>query len=255
MLGAIIGDIVGSTYEFKHFQSKSFDPFFHPRAKFTDDTVCTIAIADALLKNLNPAASLKEWGTRYWKNGGWGRSFALWLADDEMKPYGSYGNGAAMRVSPAGFLAQSLDEAVELANHVTKVTHNHPEGMRGAAATASAVFLAKAGRSSSSIRQYIVDTFHYDLSKSVDEIRPNYRHNETCQNSVPQAITCVVEATSYEDAIRNAVSLGGDSDTLSAIAGGIAEAMFGIPEDIARTGWQYLPQDMREVLTALYEKT
>lgn len=254
MLGAIIGDIVGSTYEFKHFRSKSFEPFFHPRSKFTDDTVCTIAVTDALLNQRDPAVSLKEWGTRYWKNGGWGRSFALWLADDDMKPYGSYGNGAAMRVSPAGFLAQSLDEAVELANHVTKVTHNHPEGMRGAAATASAVFLAKNGQSPQAIREYIVDTFHYDLSKSVDEIRPDYRHNESCQNCVPQAITCVVEAVSYEDAIRNTVSLGGDSDTLSAIAGGIAEAMFGIPEDIAHQGFCLLPEDMREVVRALYRE-
>lgn len=252
MLGTIIGDIVGSVYEFNNFKSKNFEPFFHERAHFTDDTVCTVAIADALTGGIHPAASLKAWGEKYWDNGGWGRSFALWLGSDDSKPYGSYGNGSAMRVSPAGLLANSLNEAIRLAHAVTEVTHNHPEGMKGAAATASAVFLAKTGSGQGEIRQYVAATFGYDLTRSVDEIRPGYVFNERCQDTVPQALTCALEATSYEDAIRNAISIGGDSDTIAAIAGGVAEALFGIPEDIADKGWSHLPKDMREVVTRLY---
>lgn len=252
MLGTIIGDIVGSVYEFNNFKSKAFEPFFHERARFTDDTVCTVAIADALTRGIHPAVSLKAWGGKYWENGGWGRSFALWLGSDDSKPYGSYGNGSAMRVSPAGLLATSLEEAMQLANAVTEVTHDHPEGMKGAAATAAAVYLARTGSSQGEIRQYVTETFGYDLARSVDEIRPGYVFNERCQDTVPQALTCALEATSYEDAIRNAISIGGDSDTVAAIAGGVAEALFGIPENIACKGWSYLPEDMREVLTRLY---
>lgn len=159
-----------------------------------------------------------------------------------------------MRVAPAALLATSLEEAVALANQVTEVTHNHPEGMKGAAATAAAGYLARTGNSQAYIRGYIADKFGYDLTLTVDEIRPGYYFNETCQQTVPQALTCVLEAESFEDAIRNAISIGGDSDTIGAIAGGVAEAMFGIPEDIAERGWGYLPQEMREVLTALYAK-
>lgn len=252
MLGSIIGDIVGSVYEFNNYKSKGFEPFFHERARFTDDTVCTVAIADALTGGIDPAVSLKAWGEKYWENGGWGRSFALWLGSDDSKPYGSYGNGSAMRVSPAGLLATSLEEAIVLAHAVTEVTHDHPEGMKGAAATAAAVFLARAGSSKDEIRQYVATTFGYDLERSVDEIRPGYVFNERCQDSVPQALTCALEAMGYEDAIRNAVSIGGDSDTIAAIAGGVAEALFGIPEDIASNVWGYLPEDMREVVTRLY---
>lgn len=254
MLGAIIGDIVGSVYEFNNCRSKDFEPFFHHKAFFTDDTVCTIAVADALVNNRHPAAALKKWGTRYWENGGWGRSFALWLGSESLEPYNSFGNGAAMRVAPAGLLAKSLEEAIELANRVTEVTHNHPEGMKGAAATAAAGYLARTGGSQVYIRGYVAETFGYDLTLTVDEIRPDYRFNETCQQTVPQALTCVLEAESFEDAIRNAISIGGDSDTIGAIVGGIAEAMFGIPDDIAERGWAYLPQEMREVLTDLYAK-
>lgn len=254
MLGAIIGDIVGSVYEFNNFRAKNFEPLFHRKAFFTDDTVCTIAVADSLVNARHPAIALKDWGARYWENGGWGRSFALWLGSDSLEPYNSYGNGAAMRVGPAGLLAQSLEEAVSLAYKVTEVTHNHPEGMKGAAATAAAGYLARTGSSQAFIRGYISDTFGYDMTRTVDEIRPTYRFNETCQQTVPEALICVLEADSYEDAIRNAISIGGDSDTIGAIVGGIAESMFGIPEDIAERGWAYLPQEMREVLTVLYAK-
>lgn len=252
MLGSIIGDIAGSVYEFNNYRAKDFTPFLHTKATFTDDTVCTIAIADALLHDKCPARTLKEWGERYWSNGGWGRSFALWLGSDSLEPYGSYGNGAAMRVAPAGLLATSLQEAQSLSAKVTEVTHNHPEGMRGAAATASAVYMARNGSTSDQIREYVTDVFGYDLSRSVDDIRPAYVFNETCQQTVPEALICVLEATSFEDAIRNAISIGGDSDTVAAIAGGVAEAMFGIPDDIANEVWPKLPLDMRQVLTRLY---
>lgn len=252
MLGSIIGDIAGSVYEFNNYRAKDFTPFLHTEAAFTDDTVCTIAIADALLHDKCPARTLKEWGERYWSNGGWGRSFALWLGSDSLESYGSYGNGAAMRVAPAGLLATSLQEAQALSAKVTEVTHNHPEGMRGAAATASAVYMARNGSTSDQIREYVTNVFGYDLSRSVDDIRPAYVFNETCQQTVPEALICVLEATSFEDAIRNAISIGGDSDTVAAIAGGVAEAMFGIPDEIANEVWPKLPLDMRQVLTRLY---
>ena len=252
MLGAIIGDIVGSVYEFNNYRAKDFDPFFHPKASYTDDTVCTIAVADALVNGRHPAIALREWGQRYWDNGGWGMRFAEWIADEAMGPYGSFGNGAAMRVSPAGLLARSVEEAIALSDRVTEVTHNHPEGMRGGAATAVAVFLARSSMDASLIRSEIVRRFGYDMSLSVNAIRPAYLYNETSQNTVPQALTCALEATSFEDAIRNAISIGGDSDTIAAIAGGVAEALFGIEGCIADRAWLYLPEDMRAVLTDLY---
>ena len=252
MLGAVIGDIVGSVYEFHNYRAKNFEPFFHPNASYTDDTVCTIAVADALINVRSPAESLKDWGTRYWENGGWGRSFALWLGSESLEPYNSYGNGAAMRVSPAGLLAKTESEVIDLAHRVTVVTHNHPEGLKGAAATASAIFLARQGFRQAAIRKYISDRFGYDLSRTPDEIRPTYRFNESCQETVPQALTCALTATDFVDAIRTAVSIGGDSDTIGAIAGGVAEALFGIPEGIAEQGWRYLPEEMRRVLTDLY---
>jgi ADP-ribosylglycohydrolase len=253
MLGAIIGDIVGSVYEFNNYRAKDFQPFFHPKARFTDDTVCTIAVADALVFGKDPAASLREWGRRYWDNGGWGQKFALWIASNDMGPYNSLGNGSAMRVSAAGMLSKSVDEAITLSNRVTEVTHNHPEGMRGAAATAVAIYLARTGISACDVRQAISQRFRYDLTPTVDQIRPGYRHNERCQDTVPQALICAFEAANFEDAIRNAISIGGDSDTIAAIAGSVAEALFGIGDEIATQVWTYLPQDMRTVLHALYE--
>ncbi len=252
MLGAIIGDIVGSVYEFNNYRAKDFDPFFHPKCFFTDDTVCTVAVAEALVRHVDPAVALRVWGRRYWDNGGWGMRFAQWLGSDNEGPYNSFGNGAGMRVSPAGLLARTLNEAFWLSDHVTGVTHNHPEGMKGAAATSAAIFMARTGRSASLIRKDIAAMFGYDLSKSVDEIRPTYRYNERSQDTVPQALTCALEATNFEDAIRNAISIGGDSDTIAAIAGGVAEALFGIPESISRTAWRKLPEDVQVVLTELY---
>lgn len=252
MLGAIIGDIVGSVYEFNNYRAKDFTPFFHPKAFFTDDTVCTIAVADALVNGKDPATTLREWGRRYWDNGGWGQRFAVWIATDGMGPYNSLGNGAAMRVSAAGLLATSIEEAIALSDRVTEVTHNHPEGMWGGAATAVAIHMARAGRGAEEIRQAIAQRFQYDLTPSVDEIRPTYRYNERSQDTVPQALTCALEANDYEDAIRNAISIGGDSDTIAAIAGAVAEALFGISDDVAAEAWRFLPTEMRVVLQDLY---
>lgn len=254
MLGAIIGDIVGSVYEFNNHRKKDFDPFFHPKAFFTDDTVCTVAVADALVNGKDPAVSLREWGRRYWDNGGWGQRFALWIATDDMGPYNSFGNGAAMRVSAAGLLAKDIADAIAISDRVTEVTHNHPEGMRGAAATAVAIHMARSGQSAANIRDTITDKFGYDLTPTVDEIRPGYRYNERSQDTVPQALVCALEAVDFEDAIRNAISIGGDSDTIAAIAGGVAEARFGVGEELAAKSWSYLPQEMRAVLHALYER-
>lgn len=254
MLGTIIGDIVGSFYEFNNYRHKDFSPFFNEHAFFTDDTICTVGIADALIRDADPAQILKGWCTRYKHVEGWGNRFFDWIESDIPTPYGSLGNGAAMRVSPAGLLARSLEEAIELSNRVTKITHNHPEGMRGAAATAAAIYWAKNGVPAHEIRHLVSDLFEYDLSRSVDEIRPTYAFNETCMETVPEALTCALEATSYEDALRNAISIGGDSDTVAAIAGGLAEALYGLPTAIADQGWGYVPSDMRQVIQRLYER-
>ena len=252
MLGGIAGDIIGSVYEKANYRSKAFAPLFHPRARFTDDTVCIVAISDAVVNRIHPAAALQDWGRRYWDNGGWGQRFALWVADDNPQPYGSWGNGGAMRVGPAALLARNAEEALELARYVTVVTHNHPEGLKGAEATAFAIYLARKGEDANAIRAQVSDRFGYDLTPSVDDIRPEYRHSEAAQRSVPQALICALEATDFEGAIRNAVSIGGDSDTIAAIAGAVAEARFGMPESIAQVTWGYLNSEMRQCVSQLY---
>ncbi|TYC48491.1 ADP-ribosylglycohydrolase family protein [Zoogloea oleivorans] len=254
MLGAIIGDIVGSVYEFNNYRHKDFSPFFNKQSFFTDDTICTVGVADALLRDADPAQTLQNWCKRYKHVGGWGNRFHDWIEEDIPSPYGSFGNGAAMRVSSVGLLASNLEEAVELSNRVTEITHNHPEGLRGAAATAAAIYWAKSGLPAVEIRHLVSDVFGYEMSRTVDDIRPIYSFNETCMETVPEALTCALEASSYEDAIRNAVSIGGDSDTVAAIAGGLAEALYGLPAAIAEKGWGYVPSDMRQVMQNLYEK-
>jgi len=253
MLGAIIGDIAGSIYEWRPIKHKGFQPLLAADAFFTDDTVLTVAVADALLADRSPVEAFKDWGQRY-PDSGWGGRFRQWLFSDETAAYGSFGNGAAMRVSPAGLLGRTLDEALDLARRVTEVTHDHPEGIKGAAATTHAIFMARAGKPAAAIRTAIAEGYGYDLSRTLDAIRPAYRFNETCQGTVPEALTAALEAISYEDAIRNAISLGGDSDTLAAIAGGVAEDRFGIPETIAQEGWRRLPADMQAVLERLYRR-
>ncbi len=209
-----------------------------------------MAVADALLHDRNVVAAFKDWGRRY-PDSGWGGRFAKWLFSDETRPYGSYGNGAAMRVSPAALLADSLEEALQLAEKVTAVTYDHPEGLRGAAATATAIFLAREGEEATTIRKRIEQDFGYELAATPADIRPHYNFNETCQGTVPEAIVCALAASDFEDAVREAVSLGGDADTLGAITGAIAEARFGVPREIGIQTWNRLPGDMREVLEQL----
>ena len=213
-----------------------------------------MAVADALVNERHAGEALKEWGLRYWDNGGWGGMFSRWLQSRGIEPYNSYGNGAAMRVSPAGLLANSVEDVSVLSRQVTEVTHDHPEGLKGAEATALAIFLARQRVTPQNIKVAISGRFGYDLERTPDDIRPTYRFNETCQETVPQALVCALTATNFEDAIRNAISIGGDSDTVAAIAGGVAEALFGIPDEIADKGWSYLTPDMRETLTLLYRK-
>ena len=252
MLGTIIGDIVGSPYEFHNYRDKGFEPLFHEAARFTDDTVCTIAVADAILNEMHPEDALVKWCRLYAENGGWGKQFALWFMSDHRKPYNSWGNGAAMRVSPVGFLATTEDQVLEWSDVVSGVTHNHPEAMASAQAVALAIFWATNKVPVNEIRLRISTRYSYDLATPIEAIRASYVRTERARDSVPQAITCALQATSFEDAIRSAVSIGGDSDTIAAIAGGIAEAMFGLPDEIAARAWGYLPDDMQDVIRHVY---
>lgn len=250
MLGAIIGDIVGSVWEFRRIKTKNF-PLFGEKNGITDDSILTVAVADALLHDRNPAEAMRDWARKV-KPGqhvaGYGKRFINWVAAPTVQPpYGSYGNGGAMRVSPAAFLASSLEDCLDKARRVTEVTHNHPEGMKGALATAHAIWLARQGEPATAIRFAIAETYGYDMSRNVDEIRAVHVYNETAAGCVPEALTCALEATDFEDAIRNAVSLGGDADTLAAIAGGLAEGMFGIPEAIRERALEFLPVEMQSV--------
>ena len=255
MLGAIIGDIVGSVYEWNRIKTKDF-PFLTDACFFTDDSVCTVAVADILLHDLPPAATLQNWCRRY-PDCSYGGNFGYWIYADPPEPYHSYGNGAAMRVSPAAFLNRNSDvaDALAAADSVTEITHNHLEGMKGARATTDAIWLAFQGERPAAIRQVITSVYGYDLSRTVDAIRPDYGFDESCQGTVPQAITCALESVSFEDAVRNAVSLGGDADTLAAIAGAIAEAMHGIPDTFkAQVETHYLADapDLLRILQEMY---
>jgi ADP-ribosyl-[dinitrogen reductase] hydrolase len=254
MLGTIIGDIVGSVYEFKNCRTKEFAPFFHPEARYTDDTVCTIAVADALASGQNPQDKLQQWCQRYADNGGWGQKFALWIFEDNPKPYGSWGNGAAMRIAPVGMLAESEEQALEWSDTVTNITHNHPDALDSARAVALAIHWARKKVDPSEISRRVQARFGYDMTRTPDQIRPHYVRTEKASDSVPQAMVCALQASSFEDSIRNAVSIGGDSDTIAAIAGGIAEALFGLPDDLAAIGWSYLPPDMKVVLVDFYSQ-
>ncbi len=253
MFGALIGDLVGSVYEWSNYKAKDFQPFIHPRAFLTDDSVLTVAVADAFLDGRSLVESFKDWGRRY-PNSDWGGRFGRWLFSDQVEPYGSLGNGSAMRVSPVALLTDDLDELLELARRSAVVTHDHPEGIKGAQATAMTIHYAQLKYSAEAIRSLVADFSGYDLDRCVDDIRPGYHFDVTCQGSVPEALICALEATSFEDAIRNAISIGGDSDTLAAIAGPVAEARFGIPQDIGALAWAQVPADMRKVIEQLYAR-
>ncbi len=264
MYGAILGDMIGSPYEFdRGYKSKKFE-MFNDGVRFTDDTVMTVAVADALMrlkKNTDESTvkeavvdSMRSWGRRY-PDAGYGGRFFGWLFHDKIpEPYGSWGNGSAMRVSSVGWLFETLDETRKYAALTAEVTHNHPEGIKGAEATASVIFLARNGGSKEDIKEYIVRGFDYDLSRTCDEIRPGYHHVESCQETVPEAITAFLEGNDFEDVIRTAVSLGGDCDTLTCIAGSMAEAFYGVPEEMRVECRKRLPEDMLGVLD-IFEKT
>ena len=251
-----MGDMIGSPYEFDRGNKTKGFPLFSAESCYTDDTVMTVAVAEALIDNYRAGddpmqqaivRSMQKWGHRY-PNAGYGRRFSGWLRAANPEPYGSYGNGSAMRVSSAGWLYETESETRRIAGLTAKVTHNHPEGIKGAEATASAIFLARTGASKKEIREYIVIEFGYDLSRTCDEIRPTYHHVESCQKTVPEAITAFLEGTDFEDVIRTAVSLGGDCDTLTCIAGSIAEAYYGVPDSLRSACLKRLPEDMTEVL-------
>jgi ADP-ribosylglycohydrolase len=251
MLGAIAGDIIGSVYEFDNCKSKEF-PLFTSKSCFTDDTILTIAVADAILNQGDYVTMFQHYYQRYPDPcGSYGVRFRLWAASNHPQPYNSWGNGSAMRVSPVGFAFADLETVVQEAERSAAVTHNHPEGIKGAQATAAAIFLARTGKSKAEIRAYIQAEFGYDLNRTLDEIRPVYQFNESCQKTVPEAIIAFLESTDFEDAIRNAVSLGGDTDTLTCITGGIAEAFYGgVPEAIAQGVFERLDQPLRQVAEA-----
>ena len=271
MLGAIIGDVVGSVYEWNNIKTKEF-PFFREDCFFTDDTVMTCAVAEAIMnggQKDNFIDAMKKYGRMY-PNADYGARFNRWLMTDNRDPYNSFGNGSAMRVSPCAWFVDATTEELpaegkRLAQLSAEVTHNHPEGIKGAMATADAIFMCRYffsgyasdnGQTNSDnpeeikrrIKEHIEKEYGYDLSKTLDEIRPTYRFNETCQDTVPQAIVAFLESTDFEDAIRNAISLGGDSDTLAAITGSIAEAAYGIPEWIQDKVYTYLDEPLKDVL-------
>ncbi len=247
ILGAIIGDIIGSVYEFDNEKSTDID-LFCPESDFTDDSVLTLATMDCILHNSEYPRSYQMYGRRYPKRG-YGSRFKVWLAQETLDAYGSFGNGSAMRVSPVGWAFNTIEEVLYEAKRSAEATHNHPEGIKGAQATASAVFLARNGKSKTEIKQYITETFHYNLDRRIADIRPGFRFDETCQATVPESIIAFLESTDFESAIRLAISLGGDSDTIACITGGIAEAFYKIiPEYIIERSLQVLPCEVIELV-------
>lgn len=257
MYGAILGDIIGSPYEFDAGEKTKDFPLFSENSVWTDDTVLTIAVADAFLTAGLDASeevlwkqlvkSMRYYGKRFPK-AGYGLRFWRWLHSWKPKPYNSFGNGSAMRVSSVAWLYHDLESVRRAARISAEVTHNHPEGIKGAEASAVAIFLARTGRSKDEVKTYITEEFGYDLSRTCDEIRPNYHHVQTCQETVPEAITAFLEGESFEDVIRTAVSLGGDCDTVAAIAGSIAEGFYGVPENLKDECRSRLPENLLSTL-------
>lgn len=252
MLGAIIGDIVGSRFEFNNTRRKDFE-FFTGECDFTDDTVCTVAVADAVLRNLDFGKTLHDWCNRYpYPMGAYGGRFSEWVHSSTPKPYGSFGNGSAMRVSACGWLPMR-EEVLTKAKASAECTHNHPEGIKGAVCVADCIHHVLRGATKEEIKALVISGYGYDLDQTCDEIRATNTFNETCQVTVPQSIVCFLESKDFEDAIRLAVSIGGDSDTIAAITGGIAEAYHGISDEMRAKALTYLKKDMKEVID-LFEK-
>ena len=253
MLGAIAGDIIGSAYERHSIKTKKFK-LFSKYSKFTDDTVMTLAIAKSILNNEDYLKYVVDFGKKY-PNVGYGGSFKKWLQSWSHKPYNSWGNGSAMRVSAIGFLFNTEEEVLIEAKKSAEITHNHEEGIKGAEAIALAIFMARQGKNKNQIRDRISKKFDYNLNRTVDEIRPNYQFQVSCQESVPESIICFLDAESYEDTIRNAISLGGDADTMACIAGGIAEAYYGaISSEILVEVYDRLPKEFLEIILRFRDK-
>ena len=258
MLGAIIGDIVGSRFEFANHKSTEFE-LFHRECQFTDDTICTVAVADWLKGNQPDPhrlpALLQEWCREFpHPMGGYGLRFKDWIRETNPQPYGSFGNGSAMRIAPVGWAFGTLEETCRVAKQVSEITHNHPEGIKGAQAVAAAIFLARTGHSKQEIKREITTRYGYNLDKTCRQIRPVYRYNETCQGTVPEAIAVFMDGTDFEECIRLAVSLGGDTDTLTCITGGIADAYYQIPYTIESQAMKYLPEKISEVVSSFRAK-
>lgn len=255
MIGAIAGDIIGSVYEGERRNITTTDfPLFDPSCRFTDDTVLTCAVAEVILEGGSYEEAYREY-YRLYPRAGYGGGFRHWAKSEGMGPYGSKGNGSAMRVSPVGFASATLDEVLEEAKRSAEVTHNHPEGIAGAQAVAACVFLARTGSTKEEMRAYIEGTFGYRLNEPLNEIRKHYRFDATCAGSVPQAVTAFLESKDWEDAVRKAVSIGGDSDTIACMAGGIAEAFYkGVPDAIAKKVRMILDERLNGVVSRFYEK-
>ena len=256
IIGAIIGDVVGSVYEFDSIKTKEF-PLFSKYSQFTDDTVMTLAIANWLLVDKSSKEvlidSLKYFGNKY-INAGYGGRFIKWLVQQSPEPYGSWANGSAMRVSPCAWVSESLEESQNLAKLSAIVTHNHPEGIKGALATSDAIYLAKTGSSKTEIKNHIEKEYDYDLSRNLDDIRPKYSFDVSCKGSVPEAIICFLQAHDFEDTIRNAISLGGDADTQAAIAGSIASAYWDVSDELCFDALNYLDGFLLDIFNEFEDK-
>jgi len=253
MIGAIAGDIIGSIYEWNNIKTKDFN-LFSADCFFTDDSILTIALAEAILNDADYAQLLRQYYQRY-PDAGYGGMYRRWAASDGSEPYNSWGNGAAMRISSVGFAFDNLGDVLANAKKHTEITHNHSEGIKGAQATASIIYLARKGASKGFIKEFVETEFEYDLSQTLDEIRPTYKFDESCQGTVPQAITALLESDDFEDAIRNAISLGGDSDTLACITGGMAQAYYGgAPELITSQAMSYLDEDLKNIVVEFDSK-
>jgi ADP-ribosylglycohydrolase len=255
LLSAAIGDIAGSAYEGHGHRIKDYNKvkMFSSRAHFTDDTVLTFACAEAFIENLDMAMNMWKCANEH-RHAGFGSKFKLWMANHYPKPYRSLGNGSAMRCSSAGWLAKTEEECIKLATETAAPTHNHPEGIKGAQATALCIFMARQGASKEEIRKEIEGTFGYNLRFTCDEIRPSYTWGGTCQDSVPQAIVSFLDGNDFEDSIKNAISIGGDSDTIGCITGSIAEAFFGVPVELRERAMSYLPKGFKAIITEFENK-
>lgn len=256
MYGAIIGDICGSIYEFRNFKTETPADIKlpNPRCFFTDDTVLTVAVMDAVLGIFDYKKAVYSWANKY-PHSGYGGRFCAWFNASNPQPYFSWGNGSAMRVSPVGWAFDTFEKTLAGAKYSAEFTHNHPEGIKGAQATAAAVFLARTGKTKEEIRACISETFKYNLDRTLNEIRPGYSFDESCQRTVPEAIIAFLESDNFTDSIQKAISLGGDSDTLACITGGIAEAFYGgVPAELKDFACNLLPEDMIDVITRFYDK-